>query len=102
MLICNGFAQGSRLLLQVLAATGFRRLAVEDPSDNELRDVATAAGLEVVGVPVLESGLDVEALERSGADVRTGDGRPSVPDRGGHLGGDAGGAGRLGRASATR
>lgn len=69
MLVCNGFAQGSRLLLQVLAASGFRRLAVEDPSDDELRSVAAAAGLESVGVPVLESGLDVEALERSGADV---------------------------------
>jgi GntR family transcriptional regulator/MocR family aminotransferase len=69
MLICNGFAQGSRLLLQVLAAAGYRRLAVEDPSDDELRAVAAAAGLEAVGVPVLEAGLDVEALERSGADV---------------------------------
>ncbi|MFC5264381.1 PLP-dependent aminotransferase family protein [Kribbella qitaiheensis] len=69
MLVCNGFAQGSRLLLQVLAASGYKRLAVEDPSDNELREVATTAGLEAVGVPVLESGLDVEALERSGADV---------------------------------
>ncbi len=69
MLICNGFAQGSRLLLQVLAASGYRRLAVEDPSDDELRDVAVKAGLEAVGVPVLETGLDVEALERSGADV---------------------------------
>lgn len=69
MMICNGFAQGSRLLLQVLAAAGYRRLAVEDPSDNELREVAVNAGLEAVGVPVLETGLDVEALERSGADV---------------------------------
>ncbi|WP_329005378.1 PLP-dependent aminotransferase family protein [Kribbella sp. NBC_00709] len=69
MLICNGFAQGSRLLLQVLAAHGYRRLAVEDPSDNDLREVARAAGLEAVGVPVLESGIDVDALERSGADV---------------------------------
>jgi GntR family transcriptional regulator/MocR family aminotransferase len=69
MLICNGFAQGSRLLLQVLAAHGYRRLAVEDPSDNDLRDVAAKAGLEAVGVPVLESGIDVDALERSGADV---------------------------------
>lgn len=69
MLICNGFAQGSRLLLQVLAAAGHRRLAVEDPSDDELRAVAAAAGLESVGVPVLETGLDVEALDRSGADV---------------------------------
>ncbi|MFF0266803.1 PLP-dependent aminotransferase family protein [Kribbella sp. NPDC004536] len=69
MLICNGFAQGSRLLLQVLAASGRRRLAVEDPSDNDLREVAEAVGLEVVGVPVLETGIDVVALERSGADV---------------------------------
>jgi GntR family transcriptional regulator / MocR family aminotransferase len=69
MLICNGFAQGSRLLLQVLAAHGYRRLAVEDPSDDELRDVAVAAGLEAVGVPVLESGIDVDALEGSGADI---------------------------------
>jgi GntR family transcriptional regulator/MocR family aminotransferase len=69
MLICNGFAQGSRLILQVLAASGYRRLAVEDPSDDELRAVAAAAGLDAVGVPVLETGLDVEALERSGADV---------------------------------
>ncbi len=69
MLICNGFAQGSRLLLKVLAAAGYRRLAVEDPSDNELREVVAAAGLESVGVPVLDTGLDVEALERSGADV---------------------------------
>ncbi|WP_112242566.1 MocR-like pyridoxine biosynthesis transcription factor PdxR [Kribbella monticola] len=69
MLICNGFAQGSRLLLQVLVASGYRRLAIEDPSDNELRDVAKQAGLEAVGVPVSETGLDVEALERSGADV---------------------------------
>ncbi|MEV0798185.1 PLP-dependent aminotransferase family protein [Kribbella sp. NPDC050281] len=69
MMICNGFAQGSRLLLQVLAEQGYRCLAVEDPSDNDLREVARAAGLEAVGVPVLESGIDVDALERSGADV---------------------------------
>ncbi|MEV6410019.1 PLP-dependent aminotransferase family protein [Kribbella sp. NPDC051718] len=69
MLVCNGFAQGSRLLLQVLAAAGYKRLAVEDPSDDELRGVAATAGLEAVGVPVLEAGLDVEALDRSGADV---------------------------------
>ncbi|WP_350279157.1 PLP-dependent aminotransferase family protein [Kribbella sp. HUAS MG21] len=69
MLICNGFAQGSRLMLRVLAAQGRRRLAVEDPSDNDLRDVARAAGLEVVGVPTLDTGIDVAALERSGADV---------------------------------
>jgi GntR family transcriptional regulator/MocR family aminotransferase len=69
ILICNGFAQGSRLLVQVLVKQGYRRLAVEDPSDNELRVVAATAGLEVVGVPVLETGIDVDALEQSGADA---------------------------------
>jgi GntR family transcriptional regulator/MocR family aminotransferase len=69
MLICNGFAQGSRLLFEVLAAHGSRRLAIEDPSDDDLREVVAAAGLEAVGVPVLDTGIDVDALERSGADV---------------------------------
>ncbi|MGZ0149021.1 MocR-like pyridoxine biosynthesis transcription factor PdxR [Kribbella sp. WER1] len=69
MMICNGFAQGSRLLLQVLVAQGYKRLAVEDPSDNDLREVAEASGIEVVGVPMLATGLDVAALTRSGADV---------------------------------
>jgi len=69
MVICNGFAQGSRLIVQVLVAHGFRRLAVEDPSDWEVRAIAAAAGLEIVGIPVLEYGIDVDALERSGADA---------------------------------
>ncbi|MFD7161530.1 PLP-dependent aminotransferase family protein [Kribbella sp. NPDC059898] len=69
MMICNGFAQGSRLLLQVLVAQGYKRLAVENPSDNDLREVAVAAGIDVVGVPMLETGIDVAALARSGADV---------------------------------
>ncbi|MFC9687756.1 PLP-dependent aminotransferase family protein [Kribbella sp. NPDC056951] len=69
MMICNGFAQGSRLLLQVLAAQGYRCIAVEDPSDNDLQRVAASAGLVTVGIPVLEGGVDVEALERSEADV---------------------------------
>lgn len=52
----NGFAQGIRLLTQVLAAGGFRRLAVEDPSsDDDVRQVAPSYGLEVVGVPVGEA-----------------------------------------------
>jgi len=69
MLICNGFAQGSRLLLKVLAAQGYGCIAVEDPSDDDLRRTAADVGLTTVGVPVLDGGVDVEALERSGADV---------------------------------
>lgn len=69
VVVCSGFAQGIALTVQVLAATGVRRLAVEDPSDDDGRRVAAAAGLEVVGIPVGDGGLDVAALEASDADA---------------------------------
>jgi len=70
MVISNGFAQGIRLLLHVLAANGCRRLAVEDPSsDDDVRVVAPSYGIEIVGVPVGPDGIDVGAVERSGADA---------------------------------
>ncbi len=67
MLICNGFAQGLALATQVLWAAGVRRLAVEDPSFEDIRSAATARGMEIVGIPVTEAGIDVDTLERSGA-----------------------------------
>jgi GntR family transcriptional regulator / MocR family aminotransferase len=70
VVVCTGFAQGAALLVQVLARRGARRVAVEDPSsDDDVRPVALAAGLEVVGVPVGPDGVDVAALERSDADL---------------------------------
>jgi GntR family transcriptional regulator/MocR family aminotransferase len=70
MVICNGYAQGSALLLQVLAASGARRIAVEDPSSaDDAVPVATALGMEVVGVPVDADGIEVAELARSGADA---------------------------------
>jgi GntR family transcriptional regulator/MocR family aminotransferase len=70
VVICNGYAQGSALLMQVLAASGARRLAVEDPSvSDDAVPVASALGLEVVGVPVDDCGIRVDELERSGADA---------------------------------
>jgi GntR family transcriptional regulator/MocR family aminotransferase len=70
VVISNGFAQGIRLLLQVLAANGSRRLAVEDPSsDDDVRLVAPSYGIEIVGVPVGPDGIDVAEVERSGADA---------------------------------
>jgi GntR family transcriptional regulator/MocR family aminotransferase len=54
----------------VLARSGARRLAVEDPSaDDDARPVAEAAGLEVIGVPVDEGGVRVDALDRTDADA---------------------------------
>jgi GntR family transcriptional regulator / MocR family aminotransferase len=67
---CNGYAQGIALVVQVLAKFGATRLAVEDPSaDDDAVPVARAAGLEVVGVPVDDDGIRVEALDRLDADA---------------------------------
>ena len=70
IVITNGFAQGIGLLLAVLAARGARRVAVEDPSANDdVRPLAAALDLEVVGVPVARDGLRTDALDRLSADA---------------------------------
>jgi GntR family transcriptional regulator / MocR family aminotransferase len=70
VVISNGFGQGIRLVAQVLAARGVRRLAVEDPSsDDDIRISAPRLGIDVVGIPVGDDGISVEALERSDADA---------------------------------
>ena len=69
IVISNGFSQGLALVCEVLRAGGARRVAVEDPSHNGSRDAITAAGLEVVAVPVDNDGLRIDALARSRADA---------------------------------
>jgi GntR family transcriptional regulator/MocR family aminotransferase len=70
IVLCNGYAQGIALLVQVLARSGARRLALEDPSSgDDALPAAIEAGLEIVGVPVDERGIRVDALERSDADA---------------------------------
>jgi GntR family transcriptional regulator / MocR family aminotransferase len=70
VVITNGFGQGIGLLLTVLAARGARRLAIEDPSSNDdARPLADRLGLELVGVPVGEEGVEVAALEGLDADA---------------------------------
>src|SRR6516164_2791054 len=47
IVICTGYAQGIALLVDVLAAAGARRLALEDPSSgDDALPAAQAAGLE--------------------------------------------------------
>ena len=67
MLVCNGFAQGLALVSRVLFAAGLRVLAVEDPSFDDVRSAAAGAGIEIVGIPITDAGLDVSALDRSRA-----------------------------------
>jgi GntR family transcriptional regulator / MocR family aminotransferase len=70
MVICTGYAQGIALLVDVLAAAGAKRLALEDPSSgDDALPAARAAGLEVVGVPVDHDGIRVDLLAETGADA---------------------------------
>jgi GntR family transcriptional regulator/MocR family aminotransferase len=70
VIVCNGYAQGIGLLIQVLAARGARRLAIEDPSPNDdARVLARAAGLDLVGIPVGSDGILIEELEKTDADA---------------------------------
>lgn len=64
MVICNGFAQALGLVTMALKQRGARRIAVEDPGQND-----TLSHLEIVPVPVDEEGIRVDALERTNADV---------------------------------
>jgi GntR family transcriptional regulator / MocR family aminotransferase len=70
VVICTGYAQGSALLIDVLAAAGAKRLALEDPSSgDDALPAARAAGLDIIGIPVDENGVRVDVLERSNADA---------------------------------
>jgi GntR family transcriptional regulator / MocR family aminotransferase len=70
IVICNGYAQGIGLLIQTLALSGAKRLALEDPSaDDDALPLARAAGLEVVGVALDEDGVRADALDRTDADA---------------------------------
>jgi GntR family transcriptional regulator/MocR family aminotransferase len=69
VVVCSGFTQGLALVVEVLAGRGATRVAVEDPSDPDIRQVPIDAGLEVVGVPVDEGGIRVDLLGRIDADA---------------------------------
>jgi GntR family transcriptional regulator/MocR family aminotransferase len=70
IVITTGYAQGIALLIQVLAAAGAKRLALEDPSSgDDALPAARAAGLEAVGVPVDRHGIRVDVLRETDADA---------------------------------
>ncbi len=69
IVVTNGLRQGIELLWSTLAAGGARRLAVEDPGWQGIRQTATTAGLELVALPVDDAGLIVERLELEDVDA---------------------------------
>lgn len=70
VLICAGARQGLGLVLHALAARGAGRVAFEDPGAvTSVPALASQAGLEATPVAVDEQGIDVAALDASGADA---------------------------------
>jgi GntR family transcriptional regulator/MocR family aminotransferase len=68
VIICSGMAQGLGLVLHALAGQGLTRVGFEDPgSPASMTATAAWAGVEAVPVPVDDRGVDVAALDASGA-----------------------------------
>jgi GntR family transcriptional regulator/MocR family aminotransferase len=68
VIICSGMAQGLGLVLRALAERGTRRVGFEDPGQLDAMTAAAAwAGIEAVPVRVDERGVDVAALDETGA-----------------------------------
>jgi GntR family transcriptional regulator / MocR family aminotransferase len=66
IVICVGFGQGINLVLRSLADDGVRRVAIEDPGDDDYLTIGRRLGIEVVPVPIDERGIDVDALAATG------------------------------------
>ncbi|KUJ41284.1 GntR family transcriptional regulator [Streptomyces albus subsp. albus] len=68
MVVCSGYAQGLALTLDALGRHGIRTVAYEDPgSPTTISSAAAWAGLSAVPVPVDAHGIDVRALDATGA-----------------------------------
>ncbi|MBN6033839.1 PLP-dependent aminotransferase family protein [Amycolatopsis sp. 195334CR] len=63
ILVCGGFAQAISVLAAALHHQGVHEMAFEDPSLRRFRDLASAAGQRIVGVPVDGAGLRVSDLD---------------------------------------
>jgi GntR family transcriptional regulator/MocR family aminotransferase len=69
VLVAGGFTELLSLTCHALRARGARRLAVEGYGHALHREVARAAGLDVVPVPVDAGGIDVGALAAAAVDA---------------------------------
>jgi GntR family transcriptional regulator / MocR family aminotransferase len=68
LVVCSGMAQGLGLVLRVLAGRGLRRVACEDPGGiDDITAAARHVTVQAVPVPVDDRGIDVTALDASGA-----------------------------------
>jgi GntR family transcriptional regulator/MocR family aminotransferase len=69
MVITTGMRHGVGLVWQALAASGARRVGVEDPGWKGVRETAVTAGLTPVPLPVDEEGMVVDGLDTAQLDA---------------------------------
>jgi GntR family transcriptional regulator / MocR family aminotransferase len=69
VVVTSGMAQGLALAGRALRSLGVSRIGIEDPGSGPVHAQVAAIGLEAVPVATDEHGLDVAALERSGAEA---------------------------------
>ena len=69
VIVCTGFRQGLSLTCRWLRASDIEHVALEEPGWHAQRLIIEEAGLRVTPVPVDDEGVDVGALEATGADV---------------------------------
>jgi GntR family transcriptional regulator/MocR family aminotransferase len=69
VVITTGYTQASTLVFRALAATGYTRLALENPTNPDYLELVKDAGLKHLAIPVDEAGMVVSELERANADA---------------------------------
>ena len=69
VVITSGYCQGRSLVCRALVAGGARRVAVEDPCHDEVRNSVVGAGLTLVPLPVDADGMRVEGLDEAKVDA---------------------------------
>jgi GntR family transcriptional regulator/MocR family aminotransferase len=69
LMVCTGFRQGLSLTCRWLRSGGIEQLALEEPGWHAHRLIAEEAGLAVIPIPVDGEGIDVAALDASGAEA---------------------------------
>jgi GntR family transcriptional regulator/MocR family aminotransferase len=67
VVVCAGFSHGLSLIARVLRAKGLRRIAMEDPCLRWHREIAAAAGLEIVPLQVDGYGARTDLLADGGS-----------------------------------
>jgi GntR family transcriptional regulator / MocR family aminotransferase len=69
LVVCAGFAHGLSLVARALHTHGATQIAMEDPCHWWHRDIATAAGLRVIPLPVDEHGAQTNLLADTRAEA---------------------------------